>query len=879
MPKRMEKMEQSSCTEDRIQHVLERCLCNLGLDTPDKQLWNAGLCINRWCLEELVKRDPHNFLILLQKVLRKTKEVLEKCRYELVVPLTLLFSSTLLKVPHVAPDCGVLQEAYTLFHSFLSWPEPCCSASKRLLNIIQQELRAPGISFQRLVRTEQGVSPEVHCSKTITVLLVSQDEDFPPEVQAVSEQLSSTQTSNRDVAITLIVHAFQAALGTQLDLQALHTALQAKRPEELEQLKEAVTNSMETAASTADLSRARQGLLHSMERLRGSLAAPAPAEGCPDAGAVETFTLPFPKCRTCFWENDNFDFLNPILGSESEPDSPPDCFLKTEIYVDDINDTSVDEEDEVEGSKADHRISTASSSSRDSMFSSYSLSSSWSAGTTPSGSSGVESDFSEDTTHDDTEEKQDGQPKPRKKPKKKSRSLLGVERFSMLFKTPRSPSNCRRVQSMGFQGDVSKDFQRTGSQLRYSRSLCRQVHPLDASTAAQDPLSPQKHMCVRRRPILSCDEGDVIETPTLVKVVVFGGDREAGRLARAYSDLQQKESKCPRLTKTCKLQFYFVPIKRRTTGSPGGAHTPTEGQIGSSTKVAASGECNGSIMEDSTADIAQMLGLIDPWYERNVLNLLSLSSDVLCQTTCKEGDVSVSNGSVETLPLLGDLVLYYCRHADQPVLVQLYQAELTLAGGERRREVFIQSLELGHTAGTRAVKAMGAASKRFGIDEEREAVPLTLSVAYNKVAVSGRSQWTQTDTVCTSINLYKACRKPEQLDSRIESLQLTMTEVLKRQCSKSKKGYNQHISISQVKVDKVQVVSGEEGTTFAVCLDQDEKKFIQSVTRCEVSLCCKAGSSSDWRSYKPLPGQVQPLHPSYCSLLCLPITSFSASYP
>lgn len=91
-------------------------------------VWLAGLCINRWCLEELVKRDPHNFPILLQKVLRKTKEVksrkniifqtvrrkvmnesvfqfriflsqvLEQCQYELVVPLTLLFSSTLLKV-------------------------------------------------------------------------------------------------------------------------------------------------------------------------------------------------------------------------------------------------------------------------------------------------------------------------------------------------------------------------------------------------------------------------------------------------------------------------------------------------------------------------------------------------------------------------------------------------------------------------------------------------------------------------------------------------------------------------------------------------------------------------------------------------------------
>lgn len=49
--------------------------------------------------------------------------------------------------------------------------------------------------------------------------------------------------------------------------------------------------------------------------------------------------------------------------------------------------------------------------------------------------------------------------------------------------------------------------------------------------------------------------------------------------------------------------------------------------------------------------------------------------------------------------------------------------------------------------------------------------------------------------------------------------------------------------------------------------------------RCEVSLCCKPGSGLDWRTYQPLLGQVQPLHPSYCSMLCLPITSFSSSYP
>lgn len=274
------------------------------------------------------------------------------------------------------------------------------------------------------------------------------------------------------------------------------------------------------------------------------------------------------------------DVLKHILGDQYDMDLL-NYFRKTGLDDDDNIDTSLDEEDELEGTKEDcefqsHRISTASSSSRDSG---YSLSSSWSV---PSGSSGVES--GEETTQEDTEEGQESQPKLRRKPKKKSRSLLGL---SLLFKTPRSPKVCRRVQSMGYNSETSKDFQKAGSQLKHSRSISKQAHPLHVSTAPLDPLSPQKHLCIRRRPILSCSEEDLVEEPTLVKVVVFGGDREAGRLARAYSDLQQKESKCPQLTKVCKLQFYFVPTKRRS-GSPGGGHTPTEERMAGFTKTATS---------------------------------------------------------------------------------------------------------------------------------------------------------------------------------------------------------------------------------------------------------------------------------------------------
>lgn len=327
-------------------------------------------------------------------------------------------------------------------------------------------------------------------------------------------------------------------------------------------------------------------------------------------GSVKIFMLPHPKCHTCSWEDDNFgkyfnflihhtlpgaiaysstnkysiilicaDVLKDILGIDLDLDSPPECFLQTDVDEDDGTETSVDDEFELDLNKVDrelqgNRISVASSSSRDSTFSSNSLTSNLSV---PCGSSGVESDLGEDATHEDTEEGQDRQPKPRKKPKKKSKSLLGLERFSLLFKTPRSP----RAESVGYNGDTSKDFIRTGGKLKHSRLLVRQVCP-----PALDLFSLEKQVCFRRRPILSIDEGNVEEVPTLVKVVVFGGDREAGRLARAYSDLQQKESKCPQLTRTCKLHFYFVPTKRRNGGKRGGLAS-TEGQVGGLTKTAA----------------------------------------------------------------------------------------------------------------------------------------------------------------------------------------------------------------------------------------------------------------------------------------------------
>uniref|UniRef100_A0A9J7Y470 Phosphoinositide 3-kinase regulatory subunit 5 n=1 Tax=Cyprinus carpio carpio TaxID=630221 RepID=A0A9J7Y470_CYPCA len=756
----------------------------------------AGWCMNRWSLEELVKRDPENFLILLQQILRKAREVSD------------------IKETAYVP---ILTEACEVFHGFLAWPEPYCSVCRNLLSTLHQELRVPGISYHRLVREEQGLATSSQRSKIITVFLMNPAE-VPAEFLSVAEQLSGAEVSQRESSITLIKHSYQAVLGTKYPLQTI-----------------SMINEKDFVVFVS-------------------------------LGVLQTLGLPAAKCYTFHWDKDNFDVLNDLLDLKSELTlSQTSEGMEEEDDVDNVDVEDDEYEDLEEGFVSNgctnyrastfSTVSSLSTASKDSMFSTLSVASSecspLSTLSSSSQASGTDSDFCEDAEEDCLSTAS--------VPKSKTGARLS-KRLSRLFK-PHSNSLCR-AKSLG--SPEAKELV-IAVRSKRSNSLPQQVQLRSSELGFPvPPMSQLQYVCYRRRPILSTDDMDGPPGPTMLRVVVFGADHVAGRLARAYGSLRKRERDCPHLTKAYRMKFFFVPVRRDTT--------PTNFSMRNS----GSSLMNGT--EDSTNDIANLLGMLDPWYERNTLSLLELPVNVVCQQTSKiDSDLSEGAGE-ERLPIFADLVLYYCRHAARPALIQLYQAELTLAGGERRTEVFIHSLELGHTAGTRAIKAMGAASKRFGIDGDREAVPLSLEITYNRINISGRSQKTRAEKSCTSINLLKACRNFEELDSKMECLHLTMTEVLKRQNSKSKKGYNQQLTTTQVKVDKVQV-SGTCNTTFAVCLDQDEKKILQSVARCEVSVCYKSDSSTDWTKGRVFSSQTQSLQPTFCSLLCLPVATFSGPQP
>ncbi|KAM8796956.1 phosphoinositide 3-kinase regulatory subunit 5 [Eudromia elegans] len=881
-------MQHTTCTEDRIYHALERCLHGLSRDAVSSR-WAAGLCLNCWSLQELVSRDAGNYLILVEKILSKAKEVQEKCDYDLVTPLALLFYYAVLYAPHFPPGSDLLLKAVNVYHNFLTWPVPYCDIFHELLTFISDELKAPGISFQRLVRKEQGLHMKSYQSSTITVLLLNRSE-VQSEFLSIAERLSCPEPSQRATLLVLLEHLYQANFGTRCDLGSLRHLLKSKSLEELSEIYASATEAQEDAAAGSEPARAREQLQSALRALVGAAAFPATA-GETQPGKLHTIPIPPARCYTYSWDQDNFDILNDILSKE--------CHI-VEPLVSENEEEEEEEEVEIDGCspERDSLLSPISAISKDSVYSALSEEGSKhsrvSLFTTSTDSISeltvvskkslrsfvsslkdcMDSGYAEDS--DESSLDMTGRPELKmEKTHHKYRHTL-TNKIYKLFKSKSQLVLRRELKDCSDTGSLSLP-------LRRAESLCnpeakhrtvarsRRAHSLPQHVLSQRLPAhyvPQ-HTSLRRRPFLSYDEDAKVST---LRVVVFGSDRISGKVARAYSNLRLKESTCPSLTRYFKLQFYYVPVKRNCLfPSPPLMHPPTS-PGDPHFRGSAQAEPALAQVEASTNDISHYIGMLDPWYERNVLGLMSLPMDVLCQSAKPEPEPQ--EDCREQLPILADMILYYCRFATRPVLLQLYQTELTFMGGEKITEVFIHSLELGHSAATRAIKASGPGSKRLGIDGDREAIPLTLQIAYSKTAVSGRSHWNDVEKVCTSVNLSKACKKYEELATKTECLNLTMTEVVKRQNSKSKKSFNQ-ISVSQIKVDKVQIIGVQ--SSFAVCLDQDEQKILQSVTRCEVSVCYRPRDSD------PLALRTSsspPQDPSeFPSLLCLPIATFSGALP
>lgn len=207
-------------------------------------------------------------------------------------------------------------------------------------------------------------------------------------------------------------------------------------------------------------------------------------------------------------------------------------------------------------------ISSLSTASKDSMFSVLSAASEF-ALSHFSNTSGADSDFFEDS--DDCISSSPVNEKCSPKSANKASARLSQHLYR-LFK-PKSPRSISRAKSLG--NPEAKDLLVVREKRSYS--LPQQVKLLSPEPPLGARGQSLRPVCYRRRPILSSD-GD--GKNTTLRVVVFGADHVAGKVARAYSSLRRKESACPHLSRVFNLQFYFVPVKRGPAAGLGGGKSP-----------------------------------------------------------------------------------------------------------------------------------------------------------------------------------------------------------------------------------------------------------------------------------------------------------------
>lgn len=83
----------------------------------------------------------------------------------------------------------------------------------------------------------------------------------------------------------------------------------------------------------------------------------------------------------------------------------------------------------------------------------------------------------------------------------------------------------------------------------------------------------------------------------------------------------------------------------------------------------------------------------------------------------------------------------------------------------------------------------------------------------------GREELFGGSVCCWSLGLHQGCLAPLPCTGRCTGPGSPSLKLF----------FSQQISVSQIKVDKVQIIGVQ--SSFAVCLDQDEQKILQSVTR------------------------------------------------
>uniref|UniRef100_S4R547 Phosphoinositide 3-kinase regulatory subunit 5 n=1 Tax=Petromyzon marinus TaxID=7757 RepID=S4R547_PETMA len=846
----------------RLQHLVERCLHDLEKLSCTESPKNAGLALNRWTLEELMSRHPSNGVLVIRQILDKLRELHGTFNHDGFVPLALMFWSTAINTPHIPQDKQILNISYEEFCKFLTWPQPAGGLCKNVLHFIKTEMRAPGITFQRLAQAENEISSNSCLPNAKTVLLLDPAEVPQGFSETVKAELKLLGLDRQSSTVKLIRHVFQSTGGREYDLDALQKSLQTKDKDFVHSVYLRCVSALEKADSSRNDDRSSGDLGQQLHTIYEEIVGSGKKGTGENNSTLEFIPLPLPKILVHDWKDQNLvsldkslvkkvELVRYILGQTGTNDQSKNVAFKSchltgaispftsyliiliRIYV---------QQKKIGKALATEQGSGDVQPFRDSGFSSASISS----GSWPERESACETQPRDDglsaLRHSEARLPSDKRPD----------SGYSENELPLLDEDePRETLCCR--------GSIEDDLSdNEATEECSSLKITSEANKLKRKTAMRRKLQLRDEKAAECRAL---------------RIVVFGRDKTLGRLARAYNRMRIRESRCSLLMKHFRLEFYYIPIRDR----PPSTANPLCGQALNQQKsgpyvclsyfaLSVANRANSKQDQDNCV-ISQTLGVIDTWYERNVGNAFSIMTLLPSQvcTFCHKQITQETNG-IAHYPFWANTVLYYSRFAKHSVLLQAYQMELCLINGKKVKEIFVQEMLVTPQSSRQTLTAAGQCRRASEFDKEPS---VSLSMAYDKVSVSKRVQTVTVEKNFTSVKISRLSPLVKAaLEANLDTLYLITMEPAGKQTRMLP--FVTQIRNPPIRVNAVSLKS-RAYSTLTVMLDNDESKVFQDVISCAVSACLNPEHSLLKRQHKTSKVNPGDCHP----FLGLPISLFS----
>nr|XP_033815905.1 phosphoinositide 3-kinase regulatory subunit 6 isoform X2 [Geotrypetes seraphini] len=258
--------------------------------------------MRRWTLHKKIDRNPISCDILIKILIKELEKAERGDNKHYIIPLLHILMHTIIKAPYISDS--LYERVYDFCKKLLTLPKPYCIVGLDCAMKIKNERAVPGLSYQRMVISEQNLRSKVYPHQERVFVFLDPDLISESVCNALLYEAHAAQGQQTPTACMsyVISHSMQAALGSQCDVQRLQKTLEDKPTDVLESCFQEVVAAVELTREEASADRKR--FVERLGKIYEKIVAPS-APGAASLKRPQSIPLPSPNISFYLWTDDD----------------------------------------------------------------------------------------------------------------------------------------------------------------------------------------------------------------------------------------------------------------------------------------------------------------------------------------------------------------------------------------------------------------------------------------------------------------------------------------------------------------------------------------------------------------------------------------------